>query len=173
LVVVVTATPAPTVIVPTLPAEPAPVSDLDAFVAYAETVKPIIEAGLEAAERDGAIVESAEDDETAMCGDGLTAHPTLAADAALMDDLVRQLDAISPPAEVAAAVHTPLRESVRLWGDALDSINQSCQTDNQLERGLLRGGAVLQYWGSALNFRQATENFWLLLIANGLEELAG
>jgi hypothetical protein len=149
-----------------------PALDPEAFVEYAEAVQPIVEAGMEAVERDGAIIEAAEEDDSALCGEGLNPHPTLAADAILMDDLALQLDAITPPPEAAAAVHTPLRDSVSLFGDALDSINLSCQTEDQIQRGLLRVGAVLQYWGAAVNLRLAAENFVLLLIANGLEALA-
>jgi len=180
-VIVVTATPLPATVepvptatpVPTLPPSVPPVSDLEALMAYAEQVQPLIEAGLAAAERDGQILEAAEQDESAMCGGALNPHPTLVADAALMHDLVRQLDAIAPPPEAADSVHRPLRESANLAGEALDNINRSCQTANELERGLLRAGAVLQVWGAALNLRIAAENFTLLLIANGLEELAG
>lgn len=158
--------------VPTLPPAPPPASSLEDLVAYAEVVQPILEAGLVAAERDGAILEVSKEDENALCGEGLNPHPTLLADAALMDDLVRQLDAIAPPAGAADSVHKPLRDSAQLWGDALDNINLSCQTADAVGRGLLRAGAVLQVAGAAINFRIAADNFVLLLVANGLEELA-
>ncbi len=166
-----TPTPAPTATpVPTL-APPTSSGDLEALATYAEQVAPIVEAGLAAAERDGAIVQASQEDESALCGEGLSPHPTLAADAELMDDLLSQLQAITPPPEASASVHTPLSDSVRLWGEALDSINASCETDEPVRRGLLRAGAVLQAWGATANFKIAADNFVLLLVANGLEVL--
>jgi hypothetical protein len=160
------ATPAP-------PAQPTrPDADFQALVAYAEAIKPILDEGLAAAERDGDILEASEENPDALCGGGLNPHPTLVADAALMDDLMNRLKGITPPAEAANPVHKPLVDSVRLWGDALDSI-LSCQTDDPAAQGLLRLGAVLQLGGSMLNFRIASDNFWRLVIVNGLEAIVG
>jgi hypothetical protein len=117
--------------------------------------------------------EASEENPEALCGGGLTPHPTLVADAVLMDDLVNRLNGITPPAEAADQVNKPLVESVRLWGDALDNINLSCQTDDPAAQGLLRLGAVLQLGGSMLNFRIASDNFWRLVIVNGLEAIVG
>ena len=117
--------------------------------------------------------EASEENPEALCGGELTPHPTLVADAVLMDDLVNRLNGITPPAEAADQVNKPLVESVRLWGDALDNINLSCQTDAPAAQGLLRLGAVLQLGGSMLNFRIASDNFWRLVIVNGLEAIVG
>lgn len=184
IIIVVTATPLPTqppTAVPTLPpvtpappAQPAdPAADFQALVDYAEAIKPILDEGLAAAERDGDILKASEENPGALCGGGLTPHPTLAADAALMHDLVNRLKGITPPPEAAESVHKPLVESVRLWGEALDNINLSCQTDDPAAQGLLRLGAVLQLGGSMLNFRIAADNFWRLVVANGLEVIVG
>jgi hypothetical protein len=150
-----------------------PADDLQALVAYAEAIKPILDEGLAAAERDGDILEASEENPDALCGGGLTPHPILVADAALMEDLVNRLNGITPPAEAANPVHKPLVGSVRLWGDALDNINLSCQTDDPAAQGLLRLGAVLQLGGSMINFRVASDNFWRLVIVNGLEAIVG
>jgi len=173
VVVVVTATPAPPpTAVPSIePAEAA--SDFQALVAYAEAVKPILDEGLAAAERDGQIMEASEKNPDQLCGGGNTPHPTLAADAALMGDLTKRLNDISPPAEAATAVHKPLVDSLRLWGEALDNINLSCQTDEPVRQGVLRLGAMLQVGGSMLNFHIASDNFWRLMLVNGLEEIVG
>ena len=181
IVIVVTATPVvrpveppaqtPTPVPPVQPTGAA--DDLQALATYAEAIKPILDEGLAAAERDGDILEASEQNPDALCGGGLTPHPTLVADAALMDDLVNRLNGITPPAETANQVHKPLVESVRLWGDALDNINLSCQTDDPAAQGLLRLGAVLQLGGSMLNFRIASDNFWRLVIVNGLEAIVG
>ena len=100
-------------------------------------------------------------------------RPAVRADVALMDDLVNRLNGIKPPAEAAEPVHKPLVESVRLWGEALDNINLSCQTEDPAGQGLLRLGAVLQLGGSMLNFRIASDNFWRLVVVNGLEAIVG
>jgi hypothetical protein len=113
------------------------------------------------------------EDPDVLCGEGLTPNPVMVNDAVLMDDLVNRLNSIAPPAEAADSVHKPLVESARLWGDALDSINLSCQTGEAVARGLLRLEAVLQLGGSMLNFRIASDNFWRLAIANGLEAIVG
>jgi hypothetical protein len=189
IVIVVTATPvvSPSATLRTGPVEPpaqtpTPVppvqptgaaDDLQALVAYAEAIKPILDEGLAAAERNGDILEASEQNPDALCGGGLTPHLTLVADAALMDDLINRLNGITPPSEAADPVHKPLVESVRLWGDALDNINLSCQTDDLAAQGLLRLGAVLQLGGSMLNFRIASDNFWRLVIVNGLEAIVG
>lgn len=193
VVIVVTATPRPTMPspdptptpVPTLPPpDPTPTSvppvqpsgpaqDLKALVAYAEVIKPTLDEGLAAAKRDGDILEASKENPEALCGGGLAPHPTLLADAALMDSLVERLKEIVPPAEAADPVHKPLVESVRFWGDALDNINLSCQTGDPAAQGLLRLGAVLQLGGSMLNFRIASDNFWRMVLVNGIEAIIG
>ena len=181
IVIVVTATPAlpeppppaptPTPVPPIQPTGAA--DDFQALVTYAEAIKPILDEGLAAAERDGEILEASEENPDALCGGELIAHSALVADAALMEDLVNRLKGITPPAEAADLVHKPLVESVRLWGDALDNINLSCQTGDPAAQGLLRLGAILQLGGSMLNFRIASDNFWRLVIVNGLEAVVG
>jgi hypothetical protein len=184
IVIVVTATPLPAeppTTVPTLPpATPIPPpnpanpdADFQAMVQYAEAIKPIVDEGLAAAERDGDILEASKQNPTALCGGGLSPHPTLVADATLMDNLVNRLNGITPPAEATDSVHKPLKESMRLWGEALDNINLSCQTDDPAAQGLLRLGAVLQLGGSLVNFHVASDNFWRLVIVNGLEAVVG
>lgn len=179
VVVVVTATPAsaestpppPTAVMLVEPVEGS--SDLQALVVYAETIKPILDEGLAAAERDGQILEASENNPEQLCGGENMPHPTLAADAALMDELKMRLDGIVPPPEAATAVHRPLVDSLRLWGEALDNINLSCQTDQPVRQGVLRLGAVLQVGGSMLNFHIAGDNFWRLVLVNGIEEIVG
>ncbi len=174
LVVTATAPPAVATVTPVPSLQPSnPAADLQALVAYAETVKLMLDEGLAAAERDGAILEASEQNPEALCGAGLTPHPTLLADAALMDSLLQQLGQVTAPAEAAAAVHKPLLESVRLWGEALDNINRSCETANPAAQGLHRLGAALQLGGAMINFHVAGDNFWRLMILNGLEAIVG
>jgi hypothetical protein len=184
IVIVVTATPLPAeppTTVPTLPPvtpipppQPTnPDADFQALLQYAEAIKPILDEGMAAAERDGDILKASEQNPEALCGGGLNPHPTLAADATAMDNLVNRLNRITPPAEAAEPVHKPLKESMRLWGDALNNINLSCQTDDPAAQGLLRLGAILQLGGSLINFHVANDNFWQLAIVNGLEAIVG
>ena len=169
--------PSPTA-VPTLPPidlpETAPDNtNLTALSAYAETVKPILEEGLTAAERDGQILEAGKADPAALCGGNQTAHPTLVADAAVMDRLLVDLQKIEAPAETAVQIHRPLTDSVKLWGEALDNLNKSCETAVAAERDLLRLGASLQAGGAILNFHVASDNFWRLVVVYGLEAIVG
>ena len=184
IVIVVTATPLPATpptTVPTLPpATPIPPAnsanpkaDFQAMAQYAKAIKPIVDEGLAAAKRDGDILKASKQNPQALCGGGLSPHPTLAADATLTDNLVSRLNSIVPPAEAAEPVHKPLQESMRLWGEALDNINLSCQTKDPAAQNLLRLGAVLQLGGSLINFRVANDNFWRLVITNGLEAIVG
>jgi hypothetical protein len=162
--------PTPTRVPQRQPAGPA--SDLQALAEYAAAVKPILEEGLAAAERDGQILEASKQAPEALCGGDRVPHPVLVADAALMHQLARRLDEIAPPAEAAGSVHQPLRESLQLWGDALDNVNLSCQKEPSA-RGLLRLGATMQVGGSLLNFRIASDNFWRLVLMNGIEAIVG
>lgn len=178
--IVVTATPAPAEPLPPPSPTPVPViqpdetaSDFQALVDYAEAIKPIIDEGLAAAERDGDILEASKQNPEALCGGAGSPQPTLAGDAVRMEDLADRLKRITPPAEADQAIHKPLLESIRLWGEALDNINQSCQTGDQLAQGLMRLEAVVQLGGAMLNFRVASDNFWRLVLINGLEEVIG
>lgn len=165
--------PAPTA-VPTLPSVELPAfspdaTNLTALSAYAEAIKPILEEGLAAAERDGQILEAGKTDPAALCGGNQTAHPTFAADAAVMDRLLNELEQVEAPGETAVPIHKPLTESLKLWGEALDNLNKSCETAVAVERDLLRVGASLQLGGALLNFHVAGDNFWRLLVVYGLE----
>ncbi|WP_420629108.1 hypothetical protein [Candidatus Leptofilum sp.] len=165
--------PSPTA-VPTLPPVELPEialndTNLALLSAYAEEVKPILEEGLTVAERDGQILEAGKENPEALCGGSQVAHPTFVADAAVMDRLLTELEQVEAPGETAAAIHKPLTESLRLWGEALDNLNKSCETAVAVERDLLRVGASLQAGGAILNFHVASDNFWRLLVVYGLE----
>jgi len=164
--------------VPTLPAVEIPeispdATNLAALSTYAEAVKPILEEGLTAAERDGNILEAGKTDPAALCGGNQVAHSTFVADAALMDRLQTELQQIEAPAEAAAQIHKPLSDSIKLWGEALDNLNRSCETAVAAERDLLRVGASLQAGGAILNFHVASDNFWRLVVVYGLEAIVG
>ena len=136
-------------------------------------IEPILEDGLQAAERDGQILEAGNADPAALCGGNRVAHPTLVADAAIMANLITTLQQIEAPSETAVQIHKPLTDSITLWGEALTNLNKSCETAVAAERDLLRLGATLQLGGAILNFHIATDNFWRLAIVYGLEAIGG
>ena len=143
------------------------------FAAYARAIVPLVQPALQAAERDGAVLEAAENDPERLCGVGGSPHPDLAADAVLLADLRFQASAIQPPPEAAQAVHEPLLESMRLWGEALDDLNGACgMSDEPLRQGLQRIGAVAKMGGAILAFQSARSGFERLLLAEGLDALA-
>lgn len=142
------------------------------FTAYAQAILPLVQEGLAAAERDGAVLEATENDPEALCSAGGRSHPDLAADAARMPDIYDRIVAIQPPAAAASVVHEPLLESVRLWGEALDDLNRACGTDEPLRQGLERVGAVLKMGGAILSFQSARAGFERLLVVEGLDALA-
>lgn len=166
--------------VPTMPA-PAPDlpnisgdnTNLTALTAYAEEIKPILEEGLTAAERDGQILEQGKNNPAALCGGAQVANPTFVADAALMARLKTTLQQINAPAETAVQVHKPLIDSIALWGEALNNLNKSCETAVAAERDLLRLGASLQLGAAIVNFQIASDNFWHLIVQYGLEAIVG
>ncbi|VAW33455.1 hypothetical protein MNBD_CHLOROFLEXI01-311 [hydrothermal vent metagenome] len=163
---------------PTFPASDLPNispdnTNLTALTAYAEEIKPILEEGLTAAERDGQIVEQGKNNPAALCDGNQVAHPTFVADAALMAQLKTSLQNIDAPAETAVQVHKPLTDSITLWGEALGNLNKSCETAVAAERDLLRLGASLQLGAAIINFHVASDNFWRLIVVYGLEAIVG
>ena len=76
------------------------------------------------------------------------------------------------PLMTAFEFREALMGHLTLWGNALDNINLSCQKEPNA-RGLLRLGATLQLGGSLLNFRIASDNFWRLVLMNGIEAIVG
>lgn len=170
--------PAPT-LAPTLAPQPSPIApnqeaaEFQEMTQYGQALQPILEQAGSAAERDSAILQAAENNPGALCQGSGTPHQTLVQDAALMHNLEAQLKRMSAPEAMSQPVHTPLTDSARLWGEALDNINQSCMANTDAERDLLRLGAVLQLGGSLINFHVASDNFWRLAVVNGLEAIGG
>ena len=63
--------------------------------------------------------------------------------------------------------------ALSLAGRPADAWASMPLTDDPAAQGLLRLGAVLQLGGLMLNFRIASDNFWRLVIVNGLEAIVG
>ncbi len=150
----------------------APSAAAGTMASYAQTVLPWVREALEAAQRDGQVVEDAQNDPEKLCGLGGQPHPDLAADARLMADLRARLETVTPPANARDVVHDPLLESMRLWGEGLDDLNGACATGEPFKQGLERAGAVVKLGGAILAFQSARAGFQRLLVAEGLGALA-
>lgn len=173
--------PAPTIVAPTVVPTSLPIAspvsrddtNFAALERYMLAIQPLLEQASVVAERDGAIAESAENDPSVLCGGHLTANPTLVADANTMRDIHWQLSQHTAPAEAAQLIHQPLLDSAKLWAEALENINKSCTTANQIEAGVLQVGATLQFGASILNFRVAYDNFIRLALVYGIQAVTG
>lgn len=70
-----------------------------------------------------------------------------------------------PPASAAHIQEMVLRSGVA-WTEALDNVEQFCDTGNQL----FKVPAVLKFWEAAATLQDAGNRFWLLLVAQGVED---
>lgn len=157
------ATPTVVPMPPTPPAPPPPPpgdSDLQALIAYANAMQPLLEEGGELVERDAAILKAAEGGNDVVLCDG-----RLAADRGQMADVLRRVRAVAPPAD-AAAIQVGALSGGDAWLEALDNIGLFCETGKQL----YKVPAVLKVWEAAATIQDAANRFWLLLIAEGIED---
>jgi hypothetical protein len=151
---------------------PAGSTDLANLGDYLRRLRPTLDRGLEAAQRDGQILEAAREDPGRLCPDG-SLDSTLAADISLMRGVEADLAAIDAPAVARQSVHEPLQASARQWAEALESLDAACGAGTDLERGLRQLGAGAQLAGAALNFRGAVESYWRLVVTSGLDAFGG
>ncbi len=155
-----TPTPIPTPIPPVntpgaLPTD----SDLRALIEYANAMQPIlIEAGA-ILQRDGPILKASEEDDSVLC-DG-----RLAADNEAMKGILDQTRAIAPPSD-ARAIHELMLRSGDAWTEALDNVERFCDTGNPL----YKVSAVFKFWEAALAIQDAGNRFWMLIMAEGVED---
>jgi hypothetical protein len=141
---------------------PSPVSDdLQALADYLIALQPSLDQALAIARQDTEIVQASDraQDDALLC-DG-----RLEADAGQIAAVVAQMQALSAPSD-AADIHRLLLESGTAWADALGQIDQFCRTGNQL----YKVPAVLKFWEAALKFQEASDRFWALVVAKGLDE---
>jgi hypothetical protein len=156
-----TATSFPTPRPPKASPEAAPAgNDLKALVNYANAMQPLLEEAGTLLERDGKILEASEGGNDAVLCDG-----RLAADAVTMAGVLRRARAIHPPAS-AGRIHEMVLRSGDAWTEALDNVEQFCDTGNQL----FKIPAVLKFWEAAATLQDAGNRFWLLLVAQGVED---
>lgn len=151
---------------------PAGSTDLADLGDYLRRLRPTLDRGLEAAQRDGQILEAAREDPGRLCPGG-SLDSTLAADIGLMRGIEADLAAISAPTVARQSVHEPLQASARQWAEALETLDAACGAGTDLERGLRQLGAGAQLAGAALNFRGAVESYWRLVVTSGLDSFGG
>ncbi|OGO17308.1 MAG: hypothetical protein A2Z14_17410 [Chloroflexi bacterium RBG_16_48_8] len=135
-------------------------SELQAIVQYANDLNPWLSQAGQILERDGAIFKETEDGNDAALCDG-----RLEQDNATMKGVLDQIKSLSPPSD-ASEIHTLLLESGQAWTEALDNVEQFCDTGNQL----YKIPAILKYWEAAAKLQDAWNRFWALIVAKGLED---
>jgi hypothetical protein len=142
------------------PAELPSDSDLRALIQYANLMQPILtQAGI-VLERDGQILKEAEDGNDAVLCDG-----RLEADNTTMKNLVSQVQAIEAPSD-ARAIHDLVIQSGTAWTEALDEVENFCETGNPLYKVT----AAVKLWEAGVALQDAGNRFWLLLMSEGVED---
>jgi hypothetical protein len=111
-------------------------------------------------QRDGAILEEAQDGNDAPLCDG-----RLEADNVTMKGILEQVRAIQPPGD-ANAIHDLVIQSGGAWTEALDNVELFCDTGN----GFYKIPAALKFWEAAATLQDAGNRFWLLVISEGVED---
>jgi hypothetical protein len=139
-------------------------SELQTLVDYANRMQPLLEQAGALVERDGQILEASEGT-PGQPNDVVLCDGRLAADNASMANLVDQIRTIVPPAD-AVAIHDLVLRSGDAWTDGLDNIALFCDSGQQL----YKIPAVLKLWEAAVTLQDAANRFWLLLIAQGVED---
>ncbi len=137
-----------------------PDDDLRALVTYANAVQPLLEEAGVLVERDGEILEQAQEG-----NDGVLCDGRLAADNAAMQDLLRGVEAITPPAD-AAVIRDLMLQSGEAWTEALDNVELFCETGNEL----YKIPAALKVYEAGATLQDAANRFALLLAVKGVED---
>jgi hypothetical protein len=135
-------------------------SELQAIVRYANDLNPWLTTAGEILARDSEVLKEAEDGNDAALCDG-----RLEQDNITMKDILDQIRILSPPPD-AVTIHNLLLESGQAWTEALDNVQQFCDTGNQL----YKIPAILKYWEAAAKLQDAWNRFWALIVAKGLED---
>lgn len=144
----------------TPPSELPPDDDLRALVAYANAVQPLLEEAGVLVERDSEILEQAQEG-----NDGVLCDGRLVADNAAMQDVLRGVEAITPPPD-AAVIHDLVLRSDEAWTEALDNVELFCETGNEL----YKIPAALKVYEAGATLQDAANRFALLLAAKGVED---
>jgi hypothetical protein len=156
-----TYTPYPTPVPPSGPVEPAPsTGELASLVEYANSMAPLLTEAGEVLERDGEILKAAEGGNDAVLCDG-----RLESDNSIMKGIIADVRRINPPTD-AAAIHDLVLQSGEAWTEALDNVEEFCDTGNQF----YKIPAVLKFWEAAATLQDAGNRFWLLVVSEGIED---
>lgn len=142
------------------PAAPPADSDLLALIGYASAMQPLLGEVGTILKRDGEILKASEGENDAVLCDG-----RLETDNEAMEEVLNQVRVISPPAD-AAMIHDLVLRSGDAWNEALDYIEQFCDTGNQL----YKVPAILKFWEAAASIQDAGNRFWLLILSKGVED---
>lgn len=156
-----TPTPYPTPIPPAAtPARLPNDSGLVELIGYANQMQPLIyEAGV-ILQRDGELLKQAEDGNDELLCDG-----RLEADNAAFRPIADQARSIQPPPD-AQALHDQVLRGADAWTEALDSVEQFCDTGN----ALFKVPAALKFWEAALSLQDAGNRFWALVVSEGIQD---
>ena len=149
--------------IPPLPINsPAPPSDsgLLALIGYASTMQPLLGDVGTILKRDGEILKASEGGNDAVLCAG-----RLETDNEAMEEVLNQVSVISPPADTTV-IHDLVLRSGDAWNEALDYIEQFCDTGNQL----YKVPAILKFWEAAASIQDAGNRFWLLILSKGVED---
>ena len=135
-------------------------SQLRALIEYANAMQPLIVQAGATLQRDGLILQEAENGNDEVLCDG-----RLEADNAAMKGVLDQVRTVDPPAD-AAAIHDLVVRSGDAWTEALDNVERFCSTGN----ALYKVPAGLKFWEAALLLQDAGNRFWALVVAEGVED---
>lgn len=133
--------------------------DLLDLINYSIAIAPLLRRVGEIVARDGDILKESEGGNDAALCDG-----RLAADNLEMQGVMGEIAAILPPAGMGD-IHLLLLESSTSYSEALDNVALFCSTSNNM----YKLGALLKFWEAAVQFQTAANQFWQLLVSEGVE----
>lgn len=133
--------------------------DLLDLINYSIAISPLLRRAGEIVARDGEVLKEAEGGNDAALCDG-----RLAADRLEMQGVMGEIAAILPPGGMGD-IHLLLLESSTSYTEALDNVALFCSTNNNM----YKLGALLKFWEAAVQFQTAANQFWQLLVSEGVE----
>jgi hypothetical protein len=133
--------------------------DLLDLINYSIAIAPLLQRVGEIVARDGEVLKEAEGGNDAALCDG-----RLAADNLEMQGVMGEIAAILPPTGMGD-IHLLLLESSTSYTEALDNVALFCSTNNNM----YKLGALLKFWEAAVQFQTAANQFWQLLVSEGVE----
>jgi hypothetical protein len=138
-----------------LPEDP----DLLDLINYSIAIAPLLQRVGEIVARDGEILKESEGGNDAALCDGRLAEDNLE-----MQGVMGEIAAMLPPAGMGD-IHLLLLESSTSYSEALDNVALFCSTNNNM----YKLGALLKFWEAAVQFQTAANQFWQLLVSEGVE----